>query len=75
MMSELFNITCQDFTQRNTIRKMGRLDTFANLTLAGKVHAALHFVSDQTAGVLNVNQEIDGISVCDTPQQKHPPAQ
>ena len=50
--------------------------TFASLMLRGKVRAALRLLSENSsAGVLNLDQEIDGKPVRDILKEKHPPAQ
>lgn len=50
--------------------------SFANLMLKGKVRAVLRLISDQNSvGVLNLDQEINGVSVRDILKEKHPPAQ
>ena len=49
---------------------------FAKLMCQGKVRAALRLLSHTThAGVLSLNQEINGKKVRDTLKDKHPPAQ
>ena len=49
---------------------------FAKLMFEGKVHAAIRLLSDQSSsGILSLDQEFEGTSVCDIPKIKHPPAQ
>ena len=50
--------------------------SFSQLMFRGKVRAAMRLISDQSsAGVLNLDEEIDGTSVRDILKEKHPQPQ
>ena len=60
--------------ERNDNQRVAR--TFASLMMRGKVRAALRMVSDHgSAGVLRLEEEIDGKPVRDVLKEKHPAAQ
>ena len=60
--------------ERNNNQRAAR--TFASLMMRGKVRAALRMVSDLgSAGVLGLEEEIDGKPVRDILREKHPAAQ
>ena len=60
--------------ERNYNQRAAR--TFASLMMRGKVRAALRMVSDLgSAGVLGLEEEIDGKPVRDILREKHPAAQ
>ena len=60
--------------ERNDNQRVAR--SFASLMMRGKVRAALRLVSDHgSAGVLDLEEEIDGKQVRDILKEKHPAAQ
>ena len=63
--------------RRNGFQQDERLArSFSHLMFRGKVRAAMRLISDQSAaGVLNLDEEIDGTSVRDILKEKHPQPQ